>query len=77
MTEITMQHIHQYNKLIQLGLVKKIKCPMDLNHTDMISQFDFEENKPYYVCIACNTKIHLGHNLITKIVNELDKFYKL
>jgi len=57
---ITIQELHIYNKLQSAGVVAKIKCPGNPDHM--------------YMCIACNTILHLGNDLTKKIkflVSEL------
>lgn len=63
---ITIQEIHKYLKLVNIGIAKPISCPIDINHPNMVSWLDKKEI-PCFICLACDAKVYPGDNLIKKI----------
>jgi hypothetical protein len=56
---ITIQELHAYKKLSELGLVPSLVCPVDVFHTEVFPWID-EEDKICLWCIFCNAKVYLG-----------------
>jgi hypothetical protein len=72
--EITIQELHRYNNLVEIGIVPPIQCPMDLNHIRTLPWLD-EEDRVCQRCFACNTKIFLGQEKIRVIKLLINKKY--
>lgn len=62
---ITIQELHRYYKLSQVGATKPILCPSDSDHTPMIPWV--EEDEPIMICLGCKSKIRFGENLSNAI----------
>lgn len=75
--DLTIQEVHAYLKLVELGVTKPILCPLDNDHMPMVSQYDEKSEMPYFYCLACETKLHLGQNLIKFIISQLDIYKTL
>jgi hypothetical protein len=56
---ITIQELHSYIKMSNIGLVPKLICPIDDLHEDMLPWVD-EDEKVCLWCIFCNSKVYLG-----------------
>jgi len=72
---ITMQEIHKYLQLVNIGVAKPILCPIDKFHPEMVSWLDKNE-KPCFICLGCDTKVYPGDNLIKKIKLVVSTFTK-
>ena len=70
---ITIQQAHKYLNLVEIGMAKPILCPLDNEHTHMVSWID-EENVVSFFCIACNTKVTPGDYLEKKIKLVIENF---
>jgi hypothetical protein len=70
---ITIQEVHKYLNLVEVGMAKPILCPLDNQHTHMVSWID-ESDVVSFFCIACNTKIIPGDNLEKKIKLVIKNF---
>ena len=55
---ITIQEVHKYLNLVEIGMAKPILCPLDNQHTH----------------IACNTKVIPGDHLEKKIKLVIKNF---
>jgi hypothetical protein len=75
--DLTIQEVHKYLKLVELGVTKPILCPLDQDHMPMISQYDEKSQMSYFYCLACETKLRLGQNLTKFIFSQLDIFKTL
>jgi hypothetical protein len=73
---ITIQEVHQYMRLIDIGVADEIKCPRDKDHTSLVSGIDYNDSI-YFWCLACDTKVNPGFDLIEKIRNTLKDFNSL
>lgn len=62
---ITIQELHRYYKLSQIGATEPILCPSDKDHTPMIPWV--EEDEPIMICLGCKSKIRFGENLSNTI----------
>ena len=40
---ITIQEVHKYLNLVEIGMAKPILCPLDNQHTHMVSWIDEED----------------------------------
>ena len=58
---ITIQELHAYKKLSDMGIVPALTCPIDVLHTEMFP-FLNEDNEIYLWCIFCDSKVYLGEN---------------
>lgn len=58
---ITIQELHRYYKLSQIGAVEKILCPSDPDHTPMLP--NVEDDEPIMFCLGCKSKLRFGENL--------------
>jgi len=63
---ITIQELHQYYRMSQVGVVPKITCPMNDADGEMIPWVDAKERACMW-CLSCNLKLYLGINKIEKI----------
>jgi hypothetical protein len=77
MEDLSIQELHQYHKLIKLGILDPIKCPSDKDHIDMIPNYDFEKDISYFNCLSCNTKLKIGENFKKSVRRQLDIFKNL
>lgn len=77
MSNLTIQELHKYYKLIKIGILDPIKCPNDETHTSMIPNYDFDNDSAYFWCLACNAKLKFGHNSEESIRRRLDMFENL
>jgi len=64
--EITIQELHKYNSLVEVGIAPEIKCPMDENHMRTLPWLD-EKDRVCQKCFACGTKIFLGQDKVRVI----------
>jgi hypothetical protein len=64
--EITIQELHKYNSLVELGVVPAIPCPINSEHLRTIPWLD-EEDRVCQKCLACNSKVFLGQKNIEMI----------
>lgn len=64
--EITIQELHEYNNLVELGVVPAIPCPKDEIHMRTLPWLD-EADRVCQKCFACNTKIFLGQEKVEVI----------
>ena len=62
---ITIQELHRYYKLSQIGAVDPIMCPSDPDHTPMIPFI--ENDEPIMFCLGCKSKMRFGENLSNSI----------
>ena len=64
--EITIQELHKYNSLVEVGVVPAIPCPKDSAHMRTLPWLD-ENEKVCQICFACNTKLFLGQDKVKLI----------
>lgn len=67
---ITIQEIHKYYKLSQMGLVPSLPCPINEMDGDMIPWSDKDDN-PCFWCLSCDVKSYLGLEQIKQIKSLL------
>ncbi len=70
---ITIQEAHKYLELTKVGMARPILCPVDNDHLPMVSWMD-DEDIVSFICIACNTKITPGDNLVKRIKVVINNF---
>jgi len=58
---ITIQELHAYKKLSDIGIVPKLVCPIDVEHKEIFPWID-ENDQVCLWCIFCNSKVYLGEN---------------
>ena len=73
---ITIQEAHQYLRLVDIGVTDGVKCPRDEDHTNLVSGIN-DNDLIYFWCLACDTKVNPGFELIEKIKNILKDFNSL
>lgn len=56
---ITIQELHSYKKLSDIGVVPKLVCPIDFYHDEIFPWID-ENDEVCLWCIYCNSKVYLG-----------------
>jgi hypothetical protein len=64
--EITIQELHKYNSLVEVGIVPAIPCPINSDHMRTLPWVD-EDERVCQKCWACNSKVFLGQNKIRVI----------
>lgn len=66
---ITIQELHRYYNLSQIGAADEFLCPQDKDHTPMIPWM--EEDEVLLICLGCKSKIHIGENLSNIIKSSI------
>jgi hypothetical protein len=69
---ITIQELHRYKKLSDLGLVPALSCAIDSLHLEVFPWTD-EEDKVCLWCVFCDSRVYLGSNTEEKIMALLDR----
>ena len=59
--ELTIQELHQYNSLVEVGMAAAIECPINQDHMRTLPWLD-ENDRVCQKCFACNTKIFFSQN---------------
>ena len=62
---ITIQELHRYNDLVDMGFLPPIPCPMDGEHLPPVPFV--KDDEPVLWCLECDTKLHLGQRKVTMI----------
>ena len=69
---ITIQELHTYYRLSQLGLVPSLPCPITELDGDMVPWVDENDNACFW-CLACDAKSYLGIDQIEMIKSLLHR----
>lgn len=56
---ITIQELHAYKNLANMGLAPQLVCPIDSLHDDVFPWID-TDSKICLWCVFCNSKVYLG-----------------
>lgn len=72
MNELTIKEAHTYMNLAEQGMVPAIACPVNPDHTKLITDVS-EDGDVFFYCLACNIKVIPGLSKIFKMKSALKK----
>lgn len=64
--KITIQELHAYNKLVELGVAPPIECPINSEHMRTLPWMT-EDERVCQRCLACETKVFLSQEAVDVI----------
>jgi hypothetical protein len=66
---MTIQELHAYQKLVEMNCAIPVICITDQDHGKMIPWVN--EERPCFMCLACDTKIYPGLKMAESIRETL------
>ena len=73
---VTIQEVHSYLKLAELGLVTPVTCEKDYTHPELVCSFNDQEEIEFY-CLVCSFKIRPGEKRLSEMKQKVIKFSSL
>lgn len=70
---ITIQDVHAYLKLVDLGIAKPVTCVKDVTHMQMICSLNEKDQIEFY-CLDCSTRLKPGFAMLEQMFDTVQEF---